>query len=476
MENKLLLLNHESCEVIIMGFSVILATDLNGALGFKGQLPWPKLKHDMKHFREKTLNHTIVMGRRTWDSFNGRVLDQRKHIILSRDQTFIQRINTSSNHMVSATDDLDTILNTCDGAVVIGGKTLYEAALTHRLCDTVFLTRIYGIFEADVSIDLDQTLKQRFKEVSRSTTIVDNDIPLQFVEYKATTGEHQYLDLVQRVLDRGIVRSDRTGVGTIASFGENMRFSLHRGTVPLLTTKKMYWKGVKEELFWFLSGSTDTKRLSRKGVRIWDANSTRDFLDKRGLKHYQPGDIGPSYGFQWRHAGAEYQGSKQDGNAYTDQGVDQIKRVINLLRSNPESRRILMTAWNVRDINKMALPPCHVLCQFLVQGKKLTCVMYQRSADIGLGVPFNIASYALLTHLIAHCTGHTAHELVHMIGDAHVYQDHVEPLKKQLERSPLDFPTIRINTTSQDIDAISSEHVLLCNYHHKGTISMKMAI
>ncbi|XP_008468587.2 thymidylate synthase [Diaphorina citri] len=216
------------------------------------------------------------------------------------------------------------------------------------------------------------------------------------------TDEQQYLHLLDKIIKTGHKKSDRTGVGTLSLFGAQMRFDLTNGTFPLLTTKRVFWKGVVEELLWFIKGSTNAKELSDKGVKIWDPNSTREYLDSIGLVDRKEGDLGPVYGFQWRHYGAEYKDMFTD---YTDQGIDQLQNIINTIKTNPNDRRIIMCAWNPIDMPKMALPPCHCLAQFYVADGKLSCQLYQRSADMGLGVPFNIASYSLLTYMIAHVTG-----------------------------------------------------------------------
>lgn len=213
--------------------------------------------------------------------------------------------------------------------------------------------------------------------------------------------EYQYLDHIHRIITNGALRNDRTGVGTYAIFGAQMRYSLRDNIIPVLTTKRVFWRGVVEELLWFIRGSTNASILSEKNVNIWKANSTRDFLDSVGLTDREEGDLGPIYGFQWRHYGAEYVNMHAD---YTNKGIDQLAEVINTIKNRPHDRRIIMCAWNPIDIPKMALPPCHCLVQFFVANNELSCLLYQRSADMGLGVPFNIASYALLTYMIAHIT------------------------------------------------------------------------
>ncbi|KHJ97123.1 thymidylate synthase [Oesophagostomum dentatum] len=220
--------------------------------------------------------------------------------------------------------------------------------------------------------------------------------------------ELQYLNQIREIMNNGKRRTDRTGTGTISIFGMQSRYSLrngmlhYSGVVPLLTTKRVYWKGIVEELLWFIKGDTDSNHLSAKNVKIWDANGSREFLDSLGFTDRAQGDLGPVYGFQWRHFGAEYKGP--DAN-YEGQGVDQLADVIHQIKTNPDSRRIILSAWNPSDLKLMALPPCHTLCQFFVQDGELSCQLYQRSGDMGLGVPFNIASYGLFTHMIAHVCG-----------------------------------------------------------------------
>lgn len=291
--------------------------------------------------------------------------------------------------------------------------------------------------------------------------------------------EDAYLALIRNVLHHGNRRGDRTGTGTISLFApQNMRFTLSDSTLPLLTTKRVFWRGVAEELLWFVSGSTHAKELSEKSVKIWDGNGSREFLDKLGFTDREEGDLGPVYGFQWRHFGAEYKGPTHD---YTSEGVDQLQQVISTIRNNPYDRRIILSAWNPLAIPQMALPPCHVLAQFYVtdpdteDGKKrLSCLLYQRSADLGLGIPFNIASYALLTHMIAQVTDTDAHELVIQLGDAHVYSNHVDALTTQLERSPRPLPKLRFKRDVKDIDGFTYDDFEVEGYNPHAKIPVSV--
>ncbi|KAK9885186.1 hypothetical protein WA026_010693 [Henosepilachna vigintioctopunctata] len=286
--------------------------------------------------------------------------------------------------------------------------------------------------------------------------------------------EYQYLNIIKDIFHRGAKRGDRTGVGTISLFGTQMRFNL-RDSFPLLTTKRVFWRAVVEELLWFIRGSTNSKELSHKNIHIWNANSTRQFLDDNGLSHREEGDLGPIYGFQWRHFGAKYVDMNTD---YKNQGVDQLLNVIHKIKTNPNDRRIIMSSWNPTDLHEMALPPCHCLAQFYVCNGELSCLLYQRAGDMGLGVPFNIASYALLTYMIAHVTDLKPGEFIHSLGDTHVYLSHIDALQEQIQRRPRQFPTLKIKRKIDDIEKFTFEDLELVGYHPhpKSEFPMPMAI
>ncbi len=249
-----------------------------------------------------------------------------------------------------------------------------------------------------------------------------------------------YLDLMQRILDEGVVRDDRTGTGTLSVFGHQMRFDLAEG-FPLVTTKKLHLRSIVHELLWFLRGETNVAGLHEHGVTIWD-----EWADENG-------DLGPVYGAQWR----SWRGA--DGAE-----VDQIARALELIREDPTSRRIVVSAWNVAEVPRMALPPCHLLFQFYVAGGRLSCQLYQRSADVFLGVPFNIASYALLTHMMAQASGLAPGEFVHTFGDAHLYRNHLDQARLQLSRTPRPRPRLELNPQVTDLFAFRYEDVAVRDY------------
>jgi thymidylate synthase len=288
-----------------------------------------------------------------------------------------------------------------------------------------------------------------------------------------THDENQYLNLIKDILSEGELVSGRNG-NAKTIYGSAMHFSLDNGTIPLLTTKKVAWKTCLKELIWFISGSTNNDELTKQGVKIWNGNGSRDFLDSRGLVHYRENDLGPVYGHQWRFFNAEY--STCDAE-YKGTGVDQLQNIIDDLM-DPEkrtSRRMVMSAWNPCQLNEMALPPCHVLVQFnVLNGNKLSCSLYQRSGDVGLGVPFNIASYSFLTHLIAKHCGLEASEFLYYLGNTHIYDDHLEVLSEQVTRKPYIFPKLIIKSKKENIEEYIADDFVIENYNYHSPIKMEM--
>jgi dihydrofolate reductase/thymidylate synthase len=472
-------------------FSIVVAVDLNNGIGLRGDLPWhnKRLSHDMKHFRSLTLGsnasgkrNCVIMGRKTWLSIPPahRPLPERLNVVVSsradllspdeEEAATVKRVTS-----LQAALDLAAADESVHAVFVIGGAALYAEALQHAQCRHVHLTRVFAQFECDTFLP---RLPARFELDAAFARVahVEHGVPYEWMTYTAVRGgeheEHQYLRLIQRILDTGVLRSDRTGVGTLSLFGAQQRWNL-RTHFPLLTTKRVFWRGVAEELLWFVRGHTDAKLLQAKDVHIWDGNGTREFLDSRGLTSNAVGDLGPVYGFQWRHFGAAYTTCDAD---YGGQGVDQLAEIVQTIKKNPSDRRMCLSAWNPSALAQMALPPCHMFAQFYVADGELSCHMYQRSNDMGLGVPFNIASYALLTCMVAHVCGLKPGDLVHSMGDAHVYLTHIEPLREQLQREPRPFPTLRIKRAVSDIDQFQFEDFELLDYAPHASIKMEMAV
>ncbi|KAG8459221.1 hypothetical protein KFE25_005732 [Diacronema lutheri] len=496
---------------------VVAACRKTLGIGAEGSLPW-RIPADLKYFRQLTTStrdplrrNAVVMGRRTWESLppKARPLAERLNVVLSRTPEAELRARLCLPPDVLVAGSLDAALallaaaptaEAVESIFVIGGAAVYAEALASERLERAYVTFVdlpanapAPAFDALLpSGCLDRLARVR---AARGAPGPDGAAP-EFVVLArdaaaaaglptalqpapttppALHGEAGYLALVRHVIDAGNHRSDRTRVGTRSVFGAQLRFNLRDDSFPLLTTKAVFWRGVAEELFWFISGDTSAATLQAKGIKIWDGNSSRAFLDGLGLSEREEGDLGPVYGFQWRHFGARY---THRAAGYEGKGVDQLARAIELLRTNPHDRRIVVSAWNPPDLAQMALPPCHVLFQFYAHDGRLSCQLYQRSADLGLGVPFNIASYALLTRLVAHVTGLQPGELVHTLGDAHVYENHVDALREQLGRTPRPPPKLRIVGADglTDIDALRMEHLQLVGYEPHAKIAMQMAV
>lgn len=418
-------------------FNIIVAIDEMRGIAKDGKLPWPKNKEDMKHFRTKTAGNIVIMGRTTFESI-GKPLDGRENIIIANkeyktpDGTY--HVHSPLGALTKAQEIIEEYKDDATPEVyVIGGEKVYNSFMKQflYLVSKFYITKIPGDYECDKFFIMPP-------EGKKLTCFVKSDT-CSFIEYTGTHvhPETKYLQILQNILDKGVSKDDRTGVGTLSLHGQVMEFDI-LNSVPFITTKKLFHKTVLKELLWFLDGSTNSKLLEDEGVNIWKGNSSKEFIESRGLK-YEEGDIGPGYGFQWRHWGAEYKGCHVD---YTGQGIDQIENLVQGLINDPNSRRHILSAWNISDLDKMVLPPCHYSAQFLVDGKYLDCLLNQRSGDMFLGVPFNIASYTFLTYMIAEKTNLIPRKLIHIIGDAHIYKNHIDQVKEQLTRTPLPWCTI----------------------------------
>lgn len=450
-------------------FSIIVAYDKETrGIGFQGTIPW-KSRDDMKHFAKTTRgngNNAIVMGRVTWDSLDKTPLPGRTNIVISRSQLEVPEEVILFNDVEACVKALSSHIF-YEEIFVIGGSQIYEAFLKMDIVSSVYTTDIvssdhmYDTFFPDlIGFEVDDGWGYEIPPTCF------------FRRYTKHTEEKQYMEMCSYILKNGNSKLDRTGTGTLSTFGQSMRFSLKGGKIPLLTTKRMFIRGIFEELNWFISGNTNSKLLEDKGVNIWKGNTSRKFLDDNGFHDREEGSIGPSYSHQWRHAGADYKGCNED---YTGQGVDQLQRCIDLIKNNPDSRRIILNSWNVNQLDEMTLVPCHILAQFYCNDGKLSISMYQRSCDVGLGLAFNIASYSILLHMICHITNMEPDEFVYFIGDAHIYKNHVSPIKEQLKRTPRGFPTLEIIRKIDNIEDFKYEDFSLHGYFPYPSIKMAMS-
>lgn len=411
-------------------FSIILAIDSNGGIAKQNKIPWT-IPDETRHFRITTEHGIVIMGRKTWESLpeQYKPLPKRRNIVITSQQ--IENVET----YYTLNEVIDLLSNSNKNIFVIGGVSLYQTAILHPQCQQVILSVINQSYDCDLFLP---SIPIYF---SKTQTIVYEQFQIEF--YSRVHEEQQYLNILQSTL-RSTLRSNRTGIDTYSQFGSSLRFSL-MNQFPLLTTKRVFWKGVVEELLFFLRGETDAKLLNEKGVKIWNGNSSHQQLQKLNLD-YREGDIGPMYGWQWRHWGSDYTGCDEN---YNEKGIDQIQKCLQLIKSDPDSRRMIVSAWNVSDLEKGCLNPCHCMFQFYVTPSKpknmLSCSMYQRSCDTFLGLPFNIASYALLTYIMAELCDLIPGELIINIGDTHIYSNHLEQVKKQLTRQPYPFPQLKIN-------------------------------
>ncbi|KAH9696287.1 Bifunctional dihydrofolate reductase-thymidylate synthase [Citrus sinensis] len=479
-------------------YQVVVAATRDMGIGKDGKLPW-KLPSDLKFFKEITQitsdagkRNAVIMGRKTWESIplEHRPLPGRLNVVLTRSGSF--DIATVENVVIcgSIGSALELLAASpyclsIEKVFVIGGGQILSEALNAPECDAIHITEIETRIECDTFIpSIDSSVFQpwysafpivenniryclstyvRVRSAAVESLSQNNDIVLDSktnsdkFEVKQFSflpkmvfekhEEYLYLRLVQDIISDGNLKDDRTGTGTLSKFGCQ---------VDIYCYHLVHRKYFGEVLSRNFSGSSVVQQMPSVG-----------------LTDREEGDLGPVYGFQWRHFGARYTNMHAD---YSGQGFDQLLDVINKIKNNPNDRRIVLSAWNPFDLKLMALPPCHMFAQFYVANGELSCQMYQRSADMGLGVPFNIASYALLTCMIAHVCDLAPGDFIHVIGDAHVYRNHVRPLEEQLQKLPKPFPILKINPEKKDIDSFVSEDFKLIGYDPHQKIEMKMAV
>lgn len=454
-------------------FNIIVAFDDDYGIGRNGTIPWHD-KADLKRFKETTLNATVIMGRKTYESIPNRPLKGRSNIVITN-----TNLNESSDKLLTAPNLHEALklvfavpnFALSDLVYVIGGEQVYKEALSKYayLCDEIFVTHIPNTHQCDrffpyvEAVNLSNRIVTEHDKLTRTLTLNQKH------------PEQQYLDLLNEILCEDNIRKDRTGVGIKSIFGRTMIFDLRKG-FPLFTTKRVWFAGIKKELLFFIKGDCDSKKLEAQGVNIWQGNTSEKFLKDHNLP-WKEGDMGPMYPFQWRHAGENYQGCDKEYK-----GIDQLQNVIDNIKKDPFSRRHIISAWDVANIDKMVLPPCHCFLQFYVATNLdevpmyLDLAVYQRSADMFLGVPFNIASYALLLSMIAKLTGLIARKLIYNFGDLHVYSNHMDQVEEQIDRTPYPFCTLKFKREVENINDFKVEDIELIDYLHWPKLEGEMAI
>ena len=505
---------------------IVAYSKSNRGIGSNNQLPPWNLKNDLARFRlitkdapENTKN-IVIMGRKTWESLPAscRPLKGRINIVLTR--------NTSEEFKNEIQSNVDTYVyhdfNDCvqdlyikkseinvynfkiNKVFVIGGESIYQEALNSKYCNRILATEVYKKYECDAFFpDFKVANPLKIKEADSSDFVISNvskfmnenngteDIYYRYITYSRHNPdyleciniqlwqnheEQQYLDCLYNIITTGIETQDRTNVGTYSLFAQKFTYDLE-DTFPALTTRRFFFRGIFEELMFYISGKTDNNILTEKNIHVWDGNTTREFLDARGLSHYPEGDLGETYGFNYRHYGANYIDCKQD---YTGQGFDQLAYVIDLIKNNPNSRRMLINLWNPSTLHKAALPACMMQYQFYVNTRenKLNLQVYIRSSDFFLANNWNACTAALLVHMICNLEGInlTPGTLSVITGDTHVYKSHLEQVNENLKRTPKPYPKLIVKNNPKNIEDYVYGDFKLVGYHPDPSISAPMAV
>ena len=423
--------------------NIIIATDINGGIGYKNKLPW-YIPEEFKIFREKTIGHIIIIGKRTYDSIP--ILKYRDVFIVSR------------NNPLDKCIDEALLLSKNSGKKIwiCGGKYIYETFIRDYsyLLDEIHMSIISSPnLVSDTFIDLNLLKGYQFDK-----ELIFPQFNHYVLKYNVQHCDNQYINLLKDVYMNGNYRNTRNAP-VKSLFCKHLSFDMNMG-FPLLTTKKMFWKGIVEEFIFFVKGDTDTKILETKGINIWKGNTCRSFLDSKGFHERPEGIMGPMYGYQWRFYGAEY--DEQMGKPKSD-GIDQLRNIIEELKTSPTSRRLLISDYNPSQVNEGVLPPCHsIIIQFYVNNSKLDMFCYNRSSDLFLGLPFNIASSSLLLHLVAKLTNLQPNILHLSLGDCHIYRDHFSAVSEQIKRIPWKLSNLKVNV--EDLSTITSDDFILENY------------
>lgn len=491
-------------------FSIIVAIDIDGGIGKDGKIPW-YCPNDLKYFKSITLNGVVIMGRRTWESLPIKPLPNRINIVVSKTiENIDENINKIPPYIAkdSFIDALKFASNYNKPIFVIGGGILYTEAILHGGLEKVMITRIPKRYECDCFFPDKLEINPMFRlESSKGVICLLQKNPLKYYgEYNESEmtkitietyqrtpeiikDEYQYLNCMRRIMMTGSERETRNGL-VKSRFGEHLEFDLKLG-FPIITTKKVWFRGIVEELLYFVRGDTDTKILEEKGVKIWSQNTTQENLSALSLD-YPEGMMGPMYGYNWRFFGFNYNPLVEKNISLAErlkfnEGLDQLEKCLKTLQEDPMSRRILMTSYNPLVVDQGCLPPCHgISIQFYVEEinniRYLSCKMEQRSADVFLGLVWNISSYATMMHMMATVltkrtkVQYCVDRLIMNLGDAHIYQSHYDAVKIQLTRTPYSFPKLNVLRKRRYMEDFQYEDFELENYQHHSSITASMML
>ena len=479
-----------------MGFNLIVALCKNNGIGKNGDIPW-KITKDLKYFKDVTsFNKTsgenvVIMGRKTWESIPEKFkpLSNRINIVLSKTLSDTSLKDYNNTFVYKSLNDVLSMSYQKSNIFVIGGGQIYEEAIKHPMCDKLYITEIYKDYECDTFFPDYKDMQFYLTNVSQFHYDQSSNVYFRYLiltsqkMLNSTKGltwknleEEMYLNTLNEILNDGIEKKDRTGVGTLSVFGKYYKYDL-RDHFPMITTKRMFLRGIFEELALYISGKTDNKILQDKGIHIWDGNTSREFLDKRGLNDYEEGDMGETYGFNFRHYGAEYKGCQYD---YTGQGYDQLENVLKQIRTNPSSRRMIINLFNPATQHKAALPACLCQYQFHVDthDKLLNLQIYIRSSDYFLANNWNACTGALLVHLICNLNDIDLKPgfLTVITGDTHIYLNHIDGVKKNLERDPRPPGKLIIKEKKDDLRDFTFDDIEIVGYKPYPGIKVDMAV
>ena len=484
-----------------MLFKLIVACDNKHGIGKDNEIPW-KLTKELQYFKKITTHsnypislNVVIMGRKTWDSIPAifKPLKDRINIILTKNiEKYESETSTMNNVFVCKNIPnciylLESIKNVNkENIFIIGGASIYNETLLNYKCSKIYFTEVYNNYDCDKFFP---KLPDYFKLTNVSKFINDNNTyyrnlvytNIDYLElYKQNkwenTEENQYLNCIKKIISLGESKIDRTKIGILSVFGETFKYDLS-DTFPALTTRRQFLRGIFEELKFYISGKTDNKILNDKNVSIWNGNTTREFLDKRGLQHYPEHDMGETYGFNFRHYGAEYKTCKEN---YTGLGFDQVEYVLDLIKNDPTSRRIIIDIWNCSTIHKASLPPCLCKYQFNVnvEQKQLNLMIYLRSSDFFLANNWNVCTGAFFVHMICNLKDIDLSPgiLTVVTGDTHIYSNHIEQATENLGRTPRPFPKLIIKEKKDKLEDFEFSDMKIIGYKPYKSISASMAV